>query len=76
MIPARSANAVANATFADAVNETGWAFLNVTTNSLYDNYDQAYAAGFVEGYISQHRIYQVCSVGPAVLPMKATRGLV
>ena len=50
---------MATAWFTNAINETGWSYLNVSTNGDFDNYDQAYAAGFVEGYLTQHLIYQV-----------------
>lgn len=55
----RAGNSIANVTFADAINETGWSFLHVTTSAAATNYEQAYAAGYAEGYITQHRIYQV-----------------
>ena len=47
------------AQYADSVNQTGWAILNVESNAEFEDADQAYAAGLVEGYISQPRIYQV-----------------
>jgi hypothetical protein len=52
-------NAIANASYADAVEETGWGYLDLNTSAAFSNYEQVYAAGYVEAYLTQGRIYQV-----------------
>ncbi|XP_006823350.1 putative phospholipase B-like 2, partial [Saccoglossus kowalevskii] len=51
-------NAVARANFTDDISQTGWSYLTVSTNPVYDDTIQAYAAGLVEGHITSTRIYQ------------------
>eukprot|EP00698_Gefionella_okellyi_P023044 TRINITY_DN7740_c0_g1_i1.p1 TRINITY_DN7740_c0_g1~~TRINITY_DN7740_c0_g1_i1.p1 ORF type:complete len:554 (+),score=107.20 TRINITY_DN7740_c0_g1_i1:208-1662(+) len=36
----------------------GWTHFAVSTGSVFSDSDQAFAAGFLEGALSQHRIYQ------------------
>lgn len=48
---------VATALFDDATYTTGWAFLTVTSNSSYDDYDQMYGAGYLEGSITTDLIW-------------------
>eukprot|EP00768_Dysnectes_brevis_P003186 gnl/Dysnectes_brevis/228_a259_6416.p1 GENE.gnl/Dysnectes_brevis/228_a259_6416~~gnl/Dysnectes_brevis/228_a259_6416.p1 ORF type:complete len:555 (+),score=202.33 gnl/Dysnectes_brevis/228_a259_6416:97-1761(+) len=43
---------IAYGEFDDLINSTGWANVYVKTNSNFSDYEQAYAAGIVEGYIS------------------------
>ncbi|XP_069136385.1 putative phospholipase B-like 2 [Argopecten irradians] len=45
-------NIIATGLFRNEVNTTGWSFLNLTTSADYDNEDQAYAAGLVEGFMT------------------------
>ncbi|XP_077535671.1 putative phospholipase B-like 2 isoform X2 [Haemaphysalis longicornis] len=45
--------AVAWGHFQDAIEETGWAFLQVGSNSQTPDEIQAYAAGAIEGYLSR-----------------------
>ncbi len=52
-------NAIANASYSNAMLETGWDYLDVNTSAAFPNYQQVYAAGFVEAYLTQSRIYQV-----------------
>ncbi|WAR23064.1 PLBL2-like protein [Mya arenaria] len=47
---------VARADFDNFVNKTGWGYLSVETNDAYDDGDQSYAAGLVEGFISKDLI--------------------
>lgn len=49
---------VVDATYADNVETTGWAVLELTTNTDLDPDFQAYGAGFAEGYITSNRITQ------------------
>lgn len=35
----------------------GWNYLSIRTNENYENYDQAYAAGFLEGALTAKQIY-------------------
>eukprot|EP00762_Andalucia_godoyi_P001362 ANDGO_04944.mRNA.1 Phospholipase B-like protein B len=44
--------------FEDSLEESGWMYLNVTTNSQFADPIQAYAAGYLEGYVSAERISQ------------------
>lgn len=39
------------------VNAIGWNYLSIRTNEKYDNHDQAYAAGFLEGALTAKQIY-------------------
>lgn len=45
------------ASFYNRLNETGWTFLQVTINSDYSDYQQMYAAGFLEGYATYDLIW-------------------
>uniref|UniRef100_A0AAV2MRD7 RRM domain-containing protein n=1 Tax=Knipowitschia caucasica TaxID=637954 RepID=A0AAV2MRD7_KNICA len=49
---------VAWANFTDSIKTTGWSFLEVTTNSLYNDSVQAYAAGAVEAAVTSPLIYK------------------
>jgi hypothetical protein len=48
---------VAYGTYGDSINATGWATLQVQTNNSYSDTLQAYAAGYLEGAVSQTREY-------------------
>ena len=50
--------AVAVANYSDAINQTGWAFLDLATDARFPSSLQAYGAGFLEGYFSFQRIYE------------------
>ena len=50
-------SAVAYGTISVAINETGWNILKVKSNEEFSNEDQSYAAGLIEGYLSQDMIY-------------------
>ena len=54
--------AVAVGAFNDSVDATGWASLNIESSRQYNATAQAYAAGYVEGYLTQARIFQVTAV--------------
>ncbi|XP_019722492.1 putative phospholipase B-like 2 [Hippocampus comes] len=49
---------VAWANFTDDIQTSGWAFLEVTTNSQYNDSIQAYAAGAVEAAVTSQLIYK------------------
>lgn len=51
-------NELATGSWEDAVNATGWAFLNVNTNPKFNDEITSEAAGYLEGYITAERIYQ------------------
>jgi hypothetical protein len=55
----RVSGAVAVANYSDAINETGWAFLDLATSPTSPSEVQAYAAGYLEAYLSHQRIYEV-----------------
>ncbi|XP_067299089.1 putative phospholipase B-like 2 isoform X2 [Pseudorasbora parva] len=50
--------AVAVANFTNDINNTGWAYLEVSTNGAYNDSLQAYSAGFLEGSLTRQLIYQ------------------
>jgi hypothetical protein len=50
--------AVAIVFWNDTISETGWGSLNVATNNKYSAEQQAYAAGFLEAYVTWERAYQ------------------
>ena len=60
-------SAVAYGTISVAINETGklglfiwkvgWNILKVSSNEDFSNEDQSYAAGLIEGYLSEDMIY-------------------
>eukprot|EP00698_Gefionella_okellyi_P003534 TRINITY_DN13325_c0_g1_i1.p1 TRINITY_DN13325_c0_g1~~TRINITY_DN13325_c0_g1_i1.p1 ORF type:complete len:531 (-),score=108.45 TRINITY_DN13325_c0_g1_i1:54-1646(-) len=68
-------NAVAVGNFANVINETGWTQLFVNTSNSFDDAIAMYAAGYLEGALTQqliylqHRTYQqsVLNFKPAVL---------
>eukprot|EP01013_Petalomonas_cantuscygni_P017351 TRINITY_DN34497_c0_g1_i1.p1 TRINITY_DN34497_c0_g1~~TRINITY_DN34497_c0_g1_i1.p1 ORF type:complete len:658 (-),score=143.06 TRINITY_DN34497_c0_g1_i1:443-2320(-) len=41
----------------DDVDATGWSYLSLTTSFEHPDADQAYGAGFLEGYVSHKRIW-------------------
>ncbi|XP_013135556.1 PREDICTED: putative phospholipase B-like 2 isoform X4 [Papilio polytes] len=47
----------ARATFKNEINSTGWAFLEVHTSKDVTDEQQAYAAGFIEGYLTRDLIW-------------------
>jgi len=49
---------VAWGSFADDIEKTGWGRLTVRTNGKYEDEQQAFGAGLVEGYLTQRRIRQ------------------
>eukprot|EP00033_Pygsuia_biforma_P000459 GCRY01000545.1.p1 GENE.GCRY01000545.1~~GCRY01000545.1.p1 ORF type:complete len:552 (-),score=133.76 GCRY01000545.1:71-1726(-) len=51
-------SAVAVAFWNDTCLTTGWGELAITTNKAYSNEQQVYAAGFLEGALTQKRIHQ------------------
>lgn len=52
------ADNVAWANFTDGINNTGWAFLEVTTSGRYNDSIQAYGAGAVEAAATSQLIYK------------------
>jgi hypothetical protein len=49
---------LAAALFDDAIASSGWARLTVTTSPFADDLSQAYAGGWIEGYLTSTRIIQ------------------
>ncbi|XP_013170935.1 PREDICTED: putative phospholipase B-like 2 isoform X1 [Papilio xuthus] len=47
----------ARATFKNEINSTGWAFLELHTSKDVTDEQQAYAAGFIEGYLTRDLIW-------------------
>jgi hypothetical protein len=39
--------------------QTGWGVFQVETNQKYPDNQQMYAAGYLEGYLTAHRIYEM-----------------
>ncbi|CAJ0581723.1 unnamed protein product, partial [Mesorhabditis spiculigera] len=56
---------LALARFKNAVNSTGWAFLEIETNGEQTPFEQAYAAGYLEGTLTrkliEHQLHNVLS---------------
>jgi hypothetical protein len=50
-------NAAAYATFVDDISSTGWSYLKVVTNEQFDDNVQAFAAGYVESYLTYEMIH-------------------
>ncbi|CAG4956869.1 unnamed protein product [Colias eurytheme] len=48
---------VARATYSNEINSTGWAFLELHTTADSSDEKQAYAAGFLEGYLTRDLIW-------------------
>ncbi|KAL0868828.1 hypothetical protein ABMA27_007189 [Loxostege sticticalis] len=48
---------VAKATFSNEVNNTGWAFLELHTSGDSSDEQQAYAAGYLEGFLTRDLIW-------------------
>ncbi|XP_030316191.1 putative phospholipase B-like 2 isoform X1 [Calypte anna] len=57
VLPGRLPAAVAWASIDDRIPTVGWAFLEVTTNSSYNDSLQAYAAGLAEAAVSEQLMY-------------------
>lgn len=51
-----SPDAVAWGSFRNAINDTGFGFLEISTNEKFPDEYQAYAAGFLEGYLTKDLI--------------------
>ncbi|XP_048841676.1 putative phospholipase B-like 2 [Brienomyrus brachyistius] len=49
---------IAQANFTDDIKNTGWAYLEVTTNPRYNDSLQAYAAGVVEASVTSQLLYK------------------
>ncbi|KAH7950161.1 hypothetical protein HPB49_020338 [Dermacentor silvarum] len=54
--PGESDDVVAWGSFQNAINETGFGFLEIYTNEKLPDEYQAYAAGFLEGYLTKDLI--------------------
>ncbi|XP_077016034.1 putative phospholipase B-like 2 [Tamandua tetradactyla] len=57
LVDGRHPAAVAWANLTNAIHETGWAFLEVSTSGRYNDSLQAYAAGMAEAAVSEELIY-------------------
>jgi len=53
----RNESGIATALYEDVMSTTGWAFLTVSSNQMYSDYDQMYCAGFLEGAITRDNIF-------------------
>jgi len=53
------ANGIAFGTFQEGLNTTGWGILTIETNAFQDEYDQMFAAGYLEGAITAGHIYEM-----------------
>eukprot|EP00126_Sphaerothecum_destruens_P006490 Sdes_comp19381_c0_seq1m10668 len=52
------AGSIAVGTFEDGLERTGWGILRIKTSKNYADRDQMFAAGYLEGALTAHRIYQ------------------
>ena len=57
--PVYNTNGVAYGSFSDEMEQTGWGKLTIKTNPVYSNDNQSYAAGMLEGILTQKRIFQM-----------------
>lgn len=48
---------VAWANFTNAINQTGWSYLEIKTDPKFPDKIQAYAAGFIEGHVTSELLY-------------------
>ena len=55
-------HSVAWGSYKDSVADVGWGILNINTNSRASGLVQSFAAGYLEGYLTNTRIYQVLPV--------------
>lgn len=53
-----TANGTAWATFSDVIEENGFHRIVIETNDKYDSKSQMICAGYVDGYLMQHRIWE------------------
>jgi hypothetical protein len=53
------------ALYADERHASGWTRFNVETNAVYSDVQQAFGAGFLEGYVTSDIIWQSWSNGLA-----------
>jgi len=54
-------SAVAWAAFEDGLHETGWGVIDIETNPVNEDRDQAYAAGLLEGVLTARHIYDTAA---------------
>ncbi|ELP91420.1 hypothetical protein EIN_155270 [Entamoeba invadens IP1] len=57
VLKSRLRGSVAWGSYENTVNKTGWGVLDIHTNPKYTATDQAYAAGYIESYMTHHLIY-------------------
>merc|ERR1712226_263403 len=53
----KTENTVAWGNFTNMVNATGWSFIEIQTDPKFPDKIQAFAAGYLEGYLSADLIY-------------------
>jgi hypothetical protein len=62
--------------YADTINETGWSYLSIETNAAASDYLQSRAAGYLEGFLCQQRIFQfLTTIWPGMYPHGLTPGV-
>ncbi len=59
MVNVLDTNAVAFGEFQDTLQSSGWGILKIQTNPTFSDDIQMFGAGFLEGALTQERIYQV-----------------
>ncbi|XP_023326751.1 putative phospholipase B-like 2 isoform X2 [Eurytemora carolleeae] len=50
-------NSLATAEYKNAINQTGWAFLDISTSQKFTDKKQAFGAGFLEGALTSELLY-------------------
>eukprot|EP01117_Protostelium_nocturnum_P000225 TRINITY_DN1029_c0_g2_i1.p1 TRINITY_DN1029_c0_g2~~TRINITY_DN1029_c0_g2_i1.p1 ORF type:complete len:521 (+),score=170.99 TRINITY_DN1029_c0_g2_i1:68-1630(+) len=68
VVNGKLASGAAWAKFSNDMNKTGWTYLTVESNPAFDDQTQAFAAGFVEGWITTQEIHDL------YLNMRASKG--
>ncbi|EFA81154.1 phospholipase B-like protein [Heterostelium album PN500] len=56
--PGNDSTAMAQAAYTNQMMEIGWGYISITTNPDFTDFQQAMAAGFIEGYLSADMIWQ------------------
>lgn len=71
----RADGAAAWGSFDDGIEDTGWGELSIHTSDAFDDGQQAYAAGLLEGYLTHRRIREMAANIASTHDKRAEDGL-
>lgn len=71
----RAEGAAAWGSFADGIEDTGWGELTIHTSDAFEDGQQAYAAGLLEGYLTHRRIRDMAANIASTHDKRAEDGL-